>query len=204
MSFSWFSDVNDIAAWTGVAIDVWDAVCVALGCTKAGSLRSAGAMSAADFEVVVIALQPGGGPPTLSVLAGWRLMERLARLSTDAEQTRAQTVAAAAAQATARAVAQALQPQAQHQCTKVGMTKLATTLDQGLDDEIPTISDTDITTGYTSYETRMGKPPSEDREPSAEQITAIKHLLSLSAPPYVDFSVFGPRCIRMRKRMRQG
>ena len=50
----------------------------------------------------------------------------------------------------------------------------------------------------------MGKPPSEDREPSSDQFTGVQHLLAQHAPPYVDFSVFGPHSIRLRKKMRLG
>jgi len=64
------------------------------------------------------------------------------------------------------------------------------------------------------YPEETGKPPAEDRaflfhcfsavEPSIEQVTAIQHLLKSSAPPYADFSVFGPHSTCMRKRMKLG
>ena len=87
---------------------------------------------------------------------------------------------------------------------RTGITKLNTTIDQGVDGEVPTVKDNDVIRMYQAYETRMGKPPAEDREPSVDQITAIQFLLAQSAPPYVDFSVFGPHSIRLRKRMKLG
>ena len=135
---------------------------------------------------------------THSSLADMMLVGRVCRLASSAEVTcvAAATAAAAAAAAQPPPAAQQASP------TKVGVIKLDTVLDQGLSDEITVTTETDMTAGYERYKGRMGKMPSEDREPSIEQYSGVKHLLSLSAPPYADFSVFSPHSIRLRKRMK--
>ena len=176
-----------------------DVLLAGLGCEATDSIRPIGDMPKDDFEAVVASLKStADGAPTPFMASSWRLFGRLARLAAGAEKTAEQVASeTAAAPPPPQLTAQATQG-------KTGLTKLATVLDQGLDDEVPTLSDTDITAAYLKYSERMGKPPAEDREPSIEQVTAIQHLLKSSAPPYADFSVFGPHSIRMRKRMKLG
>ena len=54
------------------------------------------------------------------------------------------------------------------------------------------------------YTARMGDPPVEDVEPIIEQFTGIVHLLHLGAPPYADFSTWGPYGVRNKKRLKLG
>jgi len=176
-----------------------DVLFAGLGCEATDSIRPIGDMPKDDFEAVVASLtSTAGGAPTPFMASSWRLFGRLARLAVGAEKTTEQTAWEAAA------VPPPPQLAAQASHGKPGLTKLATVLDQGLDDKVPTLSDTDITAAYLKYSERMGKPPAEDCEPSIEQVTAIQHLLKSSAPPYADFSVVGPHSIRMRKRMKLG
>ena len=85
---------------------------------------------------------------------------------------------------------------------KKGLTKLANILDQGMDDEIPTVTDTAFQEGYSAHKEKMGALPPIDEEPSIEQFSALRHLLEQKSPPYADFIIFGPRALRIRKRLR--
>eukprot|EP00974_Lingulodinium_polyedra_P107301 10386000-Lingulodinium_polyedra.AAC.1 len=54
---------------------------------------------------------------------------------------------------------------------------------------------------FEDYSTLRGGLPAREVEPSAEQLAAVKQLLDSGAPPYVDFSVFGPYGRRMLRRL---
>ena len=75
-------------------------------------------------------------------------------------------------------------------------------MDQGNYDEIPTIGDALHLAATARYTARLGGPPTEDVEPSTEQYTGVVHIISLDAPPYVDFSILGPYAVRNKKRMK--
>ena len=192
-----FQTIGDIAAWAGAWAPERDLLLVGLGCVEADNFRPIGARSALDFEAVVGALQVAGQPPSPFVLSAWRRIGRAARLAIGTDQTCAQLDAAAAVRVQA-AAAGASPPQLPVQA-RTGITRLNVTVDQGLDGELPNVGENEVEQMYITYTNRMGKAPAEDREPSIEQITAIQYLLTQSAPPYVDFSVFGPHSLRMRK-----
>ena len=84
------------------------------------------------------------------------------------------------------------------------MVKLCDTVDQTNSDEVPVMTDAFHMAAVTRYIARMGAEPFEDVEPSLEQYTSIVHLLTLGAPPYTDFSVWGPYAIRNKKRLKLG
>jgi len=194
-----FKTAADLVAWSKMDDGLRDVLFAGLGCEATDSIRPIGDMPKDDFEAVVATLKSAAsGAPTPFMTSSWRLFGRLARLAVGAEKTTEQTALEAAA------VPPPPQLAAQAPHGKTGLTKLATVLYQGLDDEVLTLSDTDITAAYLKYSEKMGKPPAEDREPSFEQVIAIQHLLKSSAPPYADFSVFGPHPIRMRERMKLG
>ena len=43
--------------------------------------------------------------------------------------------------------------------------------------------------------------PSKEHEPSADQLAAVSQLVDSGNPPYVDFSLFGPRNKRFMRRL---
>jgi len=194
-----FKTATDLVAWSKMGDGLRDVPFAGVGCEATGSVRPIGDMPEDGFEAVVVSLKSAaGGAPTPFMASSWRLFGRLARLAVGAEKTaELTTFEAAAVPPPAQLAAQA--PQGE-----TGLTKLATVLDQGLDEEAPTLSHTDLTATYLKYSERMGKPPAEDCEPSMDQRTAILHLLKFSAPPYAGFSVFGPHSISMRKRLKLG
>ena len=192
-----FTTVKSLCDWAGLNDDNRATLLAGLGCNDGDVFRPIGGMSVDDYDAVVDLLTVNGQAPTPYVLASWKLVGQAARVACGATPTRAQRLAPPFAKA-------GPPPPGAMPGVKVGITKLATTIDQGLDDEVVTVSEADIAHGYVKYEERMGKPPNEDREPSIDQYTGIAHLISLQAPPYADFSVFGPHSIRLRKRMRLG
>jgi len=204
-----FTTVESIGTWVGLSADSRNILTAGLGCGDADSYRPIGGMTEADYEAVLGTLQVQGDAPPPFTLAAWRLVGHVSRLACGATLTRVQQAAKDAAAAASQALAQQLQaggvpPAPQGPVQKMGITKLSTTIDQGLDDEVATALEADLTQGYDLYTKRMGKMPAEDREPSIDQFTGIRYLLSISAPPFADFSVFGPHSVRLRKRMRLG
>ena len=189
--FAGITSVRSRYDWAGITEDNRNTLLAGPGCDDGDSFRPTGGMDVDDFDAVVDALVINGQPPTPYVLTGWKLVGQVAA------PTRAQRLSTPFAKAGQPLLASV-------PGVKVGVTKLATTLDQGLDDEAVTVSGADLSQGYVKYETRMGKPPSEDREPSVDQHTGIAHLISLQAPPHADSGVFGPLSIRLRERMRLG
>jgi len=192
------TDMDSVCDYAGISDEHRALLYAALGCIGANLLRPVGMIAGPDFDAIVMAVRENGNPLPAYGLAAMKLVGRLCRLTSGAEVSRT-------AAATAAAVAAAAQPPPvvqQAANTKVGLIKLDTVLDQGLSDEINVTTEQDMTAGYEKYKERMGKMPSEEREPSIEQYSGVKHLLALSAPPYADFSVFGPHSVRLRKRMR--
>jgi len=193
-----FTTVASLCDWAGITEDNRDKLLAGLGCTEGDSFRPIGGMAVGDFDAVVDALLINGQPPTPYVLAGWKLVGQVARVSCGATPTRAQRMDPPYTEAGWPQLAPV--PGA-----KVGIAKPASTSDQGLDAEGVTVSEADLSQGYDKYEGRMGKPPpSGDRERCVDQYTGIAHLFSLQAPPYADFRVFSPHSIRLHKRMRLG
>ena len=85
--------------------------------------------------------------------------------------------------------------------TGVPKVKLSLTVDQTMDREVPKISEEKISEAYTRYKLKLGTLPSPGDEPTEDQLTAVDHLLNAGVPPYVDFSIFGPFPLRLRKRL---
>eukprot|EP00971_Amphidinium_carterae_P150454 2982720-Amphidinium_carterae.1 len=82
--------------------------------------------------------------------------------------------------------------------------KLENLIDQGLSDEfsITKADHDDAMTAYKKYTKLMGGPPSLDEQPHIEQLLALKKLLELGYPPFVDFSVWVPHAARNKKKMK--
>jgi len=192
-----FTTVRSLCDWAGISEDNRNTLLAGLGCNEGDSFRPIGGMAVDDFDAVVDVILINGQPPTPYVLAGWKLVGQVARVSCGATPTRAQR--------RGPPYAKAGQPlPAPVPGVKVGITKLETMIDQGLVDEVVTVSEADLSQGYVKYENRMGKPPFRRSRTSVDQYSGIAHLISLQAPSYADLSVFGPRSIRLRKRMRLG
>ncbi|CAL1165921.1 unnamed protein product, partial [Cladocopium goreaui] len=78
--------------------------------------------------------------------------------------------------------------------------KLSSIVDPTLDAEILQLGQEEIAEMFSKYKSKFGDVPSADVEPSADQISAIKQLLTSGALPYIDMSIFGPHAIRSLRR----
>eukprot|EP00969_Alexandrium_andersonii_P236135 10424947-Alexandrium_andersonii.AAC.1 len=54
---------------------------------------------------------------------------------------------------------------------------------------------------FEDYKATRGDYPHRDMEPTPDQLSAVKQLISGGAPPYVDFASFGPRGHRVLKKL---
>eukprot|EP00969_Alexandrium_andersonii_P058291 2567418-Alexandrium_andersonii.AAC.1 len=52
---------------------------------------------------------------------------------------------------------------------------------------------------FEDYKATRGDYPHRDIEPTPDQLSAVKQLIASGAPPYVDFSLFGPHGHRLLK-----
>ena len=61
----------------------------------------------------------------------------------------------------------------------------------------------DMTKLLLVYQTRCGGLPRDEIEPTPDQIGALRQVLDSGAPPYVDFSIWGPHMKRGLKKLQQ-
>ncbi len=187
-----------LADWCEMGEPAKLALYEAMGADADSGLKAVGHMGQEDFDKVVSDITVQGKPPTPLVTAAFRLFGHAARVVTGSVPTkdeRAKKEAQELAQAT-----RTTDPGSGG--GKAGIVKMASVVDQGLEDEIPSLPDSTYQAGYNNYRRRLGDVPPRDEEPSLEQLSGIAHLLSLKAPPYADFSIFGPHALRLRKRLK--
>ena len=79
--------------------------------------------------------------------------------------------------------------------------KLSSVLDQTLDVALVPIAAADIRVLFADYKNRRGAYPAEDAEPTSDQLSAIKQVVRADAPPYADFSIFGPHGKRLLRKL---
>ena len=79
--------------------------------------------------------------------------------------------------------------------------KLSAVLDQTLDAEVIPLGSEEIAKMFEDYRTRFGDDPNPDSEPTGDQISGLKQLLTSGAIPYIDFAVFGPHGLRLLRRL---
>ena len=79
--------------------------------------------------------------------------------------------------------------------------RMSQLVDVTADTECPALSNEKINAMFASYRDTRGDLPHPDIEPTADQLSAIYQLLVTNAPPYVDFSIFGPHGRRFIRKM---
>jgi len=70
--------------------------------------------------------------------------------------------------------------------------KLSVIIDPSMDSELVRLPGAKIRHMFTEYEKTRGAEPTEEIEPTVEQISAVKQVLDADLVPYADFSLFGP------------
>jgi len=79
--------------------------------------------------------------------------------------------------------------------------KLSSVVDQTLDAEVQPLSTQEVNDMYTTYRTRYGDDPNPDCEPTADQLSAVKQLVSSGNNPYIDFAVYGPHGLGLLRKL---
>ena len=68
--------------------------------------------------------------------------------------------------------------------------KLSSVVDPTLDAEIQHMDAKELERLYTDYRTKYGAHPSQDVDPTADQLSGLQQLIKASALPYADLSVW--------------
>ena len=78
--------------------------------------------------------------------------------------------------------------------------KLSAIIDPTLDAEIVQLTTAEVTAMYLKYKNKFGDHPSQDIEPTMDQLSALAQLIKSTALPYADFSVWGPHGLRQLRK----
>ena len=84
-----------------------------------------------------------------------------------------------------------------------GMTrklKLSAIIDPTLDAEVVQIDRADVQQMYSDYKAKYGDYPSQDSDPSLDQLSALRQLILAESLPYCDLSIFGPHGLRILRK----
>ena len=81
-----------------------------------------------------------------------------------------------------------------------GSIKMSAVIDQSKDIIIKDLPGPVIRQMYADYEMRQGAEPSQEIEPSENQLSALWQLLESGSIPYADMGIFGPSAVRLAKK----
>ena len=211
-----FARLDDLAEWAGLAHrpeggdadasprgTLWRL----LGAEAGVRWRVLGAMPQADFEALLAGWLVAGAAPTPAVRSQGGLVGMAARIAAGTqlrlaavrEQMRAD---AELERARLEAAVVPVAPAESQSSPSGRRVKLATVADQANDNEVSTLSDSEVAEAYKRYQDLTGGPPAPHEELTLEQLTALAALLAAQAPPYVDFSVWGPFGHRIQKKVK--
>ena len=80
--------------------------------------------------------------------------------------------------------------------------KLSSVVDPTLDAEIIHMEATELEQVYNDYRAKFGALPSQDVDPTNDQLSGLRQLIMSKALPYVDLSIWGPFGLRtLRKQV---
>ncbi len=79
--------------------------------------------------------------------------------------------------------------------------KMANFVDSSLDSEIIVLTKPHLERLFSNYRSSRGEFPSQEIEPTEEQISAIHQLINTGCSPYVDFAIFGPFGRRLLRKL---
>ena len=79
--------------------------------------------------------------------------------------------------------------------------KLSAIVDQTLDAEVQALDQTEVSNMYQAYQAKYGASPSPESEPTADQLAAVRQLVSSGASPYIDMAVYGPQGLRRLRKL---
>lgn len=205
--------MGDVFLWAGFdntkmgdTTTVSGSLAALLGVKPDTVTRNIGIISESDFDKVLTQWkvpETGGSPrlPTLAELGMGKSLGHASRVAAGKGQTvEALRQALAAAQA-AQAPAQV--PPATTTTTPRKI-KLAGITSQVDDTEVAAATEQDLVSMYLEYERVFGRNerPQKDMEPTADQLSAVVHLLQSGLPPYTDFAIWGPYGHRIERKLK--
>ena len=79
--------------------------------------------------------------------------------------------------------------------------KLSVIIDPTLDSELVRLPQSTIRQLFSEYTDARGAPPSEEVEPTVEQISAVAQLVAADLVPYADFAILGPHGRRLLAKL---
>ena len=89
-----------------------------------------------------------------------------------------------------------------HGASPTRKLKLSSVIDPTLDAEIVQVPKSELDKMYGDYKVKFGAHPAPDTDPTADQISGLKQLVSTGSLPYVDLSVWTPHGLRhLRKQV---
>jgi len=179
--------VNDIFSWIGSSKPFIDAAITALGGGEP-RIRDLVSIGSKDWNDVSESIKVGERPMSAIERGHFALLRRICRLrvqlpanddSSTSGGTLGTTLAIPAAAAPPLPLAEA-------------RIKLSVLVDAAMDSELVRLPGLEIRIMYDKYVSTRGAEPSEDIDPTTEQLSAVKQILDAGLAPYVDFALFGP------------
>lgn len=208
-----FATVAGVAGWAGLADladvnSVGGSLFAALGLAPTQPPRILGIIPEADYIAATQAwriprrnadgspMDPPDRAPTVAEVGVATLFGRACRISAGNGETLEQLRARANA---AKAAPPA--PAIPSGTRKLKMSAVASQIDES---EFELAPETVLMQCYKRYESVYGKGerPSQDQEPTPEQVSAVMAILNRGSPPYVDFGVWGPHGHRIMRKVR--
>ena len=210
-----FASVGVVGTWAGFTNladenSVGGSLFAALGLNTAQAPRIIGVLSEADYNTVVQSwrvprfhadgspMDPPSRAPTMAEHGQAILFGRACRISAGNGETIEDLRARAKAASTAPPIPMAPTTSASR---KLKMNAIASQVD---DSEFDMAPESELLQCFRRYESKFGRGerPDQDQEPTPEQVSAIKCILSRGQPPFVDFGVFGPHAHRIMKKVK--
>ena len=79
--------------------------------------------------------------------------------------------------------------------------KLSVVLDPTLETELRRLPTSTVRAMFSNYKKTRGGNPSEDIEPTLEQLSAVHQVLTADLLPYADFALLGPHGRRLLQKL---
>ena len=196
-AFTVATPLMDIMQWAGIPADsLRDSALAYLGDpTHSRDIAYITEAEWADFvnsEFVRLPLGDEGAPAQVAATAVQKA--RLRAWRRGAREALGHPAVDPAPTGATRALPQAAAAPAEPPLKKLRMSQL---VDVSSDTECTALGNEKINAMFSNYRSTRGDLPHQDIEPTADQLSAIYQLLATGAPPYVDFSIFGPHGMRV-------
>ena len=195
--------VGDAAAWAGVNREAWQKVATELGDPDLKSHQLLGGNSDEDFRVAVGRVAPPLSAlqrPSMNFQTGskWHFC-----VPTMILQTLASPLQQASSSSGSAAIALAVPDAGTMQvASTTPKFKLSQVINQAKDAEIALLDEDTARELRKNYEVLCGDAPVDNVDVSDSQVSALSHVLQSGVVLYADFGQWGPRGLRLERRMK--